>query len=102
VPAVPSSVFAPIWDQFQALIPPVVDTHPYGGHRPRVADRFVFDKLVQVLVLAAAYAKIADGSCSATTIRRDWPRRWRTSPGFGFELPEITIHLDAGYDSGKT
>ena len=32
----------PIWDQFQALIPPVVDTHPYGGHRPRVADRFGF------------------------------------------------------------
>ncbi len=70
MPAVPSSVIDPIWDQFQALIPTVVDTHPYGGHRPRVADRVVFDKLVQVLVLGAAYAKIADGSCSATTIRR--------------------------------
>jgi transposase len=30
----------------------------------------VFDKLVQVLVLGAAYVKIADSTCSATTIRR--------------------------------
>ena len=51
MPAIPSSVIDPIWDQFQALIPTVVDTHPHGGHRPRVADRVVFDTLVQVLVL---------------------------------------------------
>jgi len=30
----------------------------------------VFDKLIQVLVLGAAYERIADSSCSATTIRR--------------------------------
>lgn len=30
----------------------------------------VFDKLVQVLVLGAAYEKISDTICSATTIRR--------------------------------
>jgi transposase len=35
-----------------------------------VPDRVVFDKLIQVLVLGAAYVKIADSSCSATTIRR--------------------------------
>jgi hypothetical protein len=70
VPVVTSSVIDPIWNQFQALIPTAVDTHPYGGHRPRVADRVMFDKLVQVLVLGAAQAEIADGSCSATTIRR--------------------------------
>lgn len=29
----------------------------------------MFDKLIQVLVLGAAYSKIADVSCSATTIR---------------------------------
>ena len=29
----------------------------------------MFDKLVQVLVFGVAYTKIADGSCSATTIR---------------------------------
>ena len=28
----------------------------------------VFDKLIQVLVLGAAYERIADSTCSATTI----------------------------------
>lgn len=69
MPAVPSCIIEPIWDQFQALIPPVVDAHPLGCHRPRIPDRLVFDKLVQVLVLGAAYEKIADTTCSATTIR---------------------------------
>lgn len=70
MPAVPSSIIEPLWHQFEVLIPPVVDDHPLGCHRPRVADRVVFDKLVQVLVLGAAYEKIADAACSATTIRR--------------------------------
>ena len=70
MPALPSSIIEPIWNQFQALIPAVVDTHPKGGHRPRIPDRVVFDKLMQVLVLGAAYEKIADSTCSATTIRR--------------------------------
>lgn len=69
MPAVPSSVIEPIWAAFAPLIPPVVDRHPLGCHRPRIPDRVVFDKLVQVLVLGAAYDKIADSSCSATTIR---------------------------------
>lgn len=60
----------PLWSQFEALIPPVVDDHPLGCHRPRIPDRVVFDKLVQVLVLGASYAKISDTTCSATTIRR--------------------------------
>lgn len=70
MPAVPSSIIEPLWHQFEALIPPVIDEHPLGCHRPRVADRVVFDKLVQVLVLGASYVKIADATCSATTIRR--------------------------------
>jgi transposase len=70
VPAVPSSIIEPLWEQFSALIPAVPDEHPLGCHRPRVRDRIVFDKLIQVLVLGCAYEKIADASCSATTIRR--------------------------------
>lgn len=70
MPAVPSSIIEPLWHQFEALIPVVADEHPLGCHRPRVPDRVVFDKLIQVLVLGAAYEKIADASCSATTIRR--------------------------------
>ena len=70
MPAVPSFLIEPIWDQFQVLIPVPVDAHPLGCHRPRIDNRVVFDKLVQVLVLGAAYEKIADSSCSAATIRR--------------------------------
>jgi transposase len=67
----------PLWVQFSALLPDRVETHPLGGHRPRIADRIVFDKLVVILVLGAAYDKVADSWCSATTIRRrrdEWIR----------------------------
>jgi len=70
VPALPSSVIAPLWDQFCALLPTPVDTHPLGCHRPRIPDRVVFDKLVQVLVFGCAYHRIADATVSATTLRR--------------------------------
>lgn len=45
-------------------------SHPLGCHRPRVSDRLVFEKLVQVLVFGCAYEKIAEEGCSATTLRR--------------------------------
>jgi len=48
MPALPSSIIEPIWDQFHSLIPPVVDTHPLGCHRPRVDARIVFDKLIRL------------------------------------------------------
>jgi transposase len=70
VPAVPSSIINPIWEQFCDLLPTRKVDHPLGCHRPRVPDRVVFDKLVQVLVFGCAYCKIADASCSATTLRR--------------------------------
>ena len=73
MPAVSSCVIEPIWDQFRALLPerpPVAPSHPLGCHRPRVPDRVVFDKLVQVLVFGCAYERIADATCSATTLRR--------------------------------
>lgn len=69
MPAVPSFIIEPIWDQFETLIPPIVDTHPLGCHRPRICDRLIFDKIVQVLVFGVSYAKIADSRCSATTLR---------------------------------
>lgn len=70
MPAVPSSIIEPIWDQFAALLPTHAAPHPLGCHRPRIPDRVVFDKLVQVLVFGCAYARIADATCSATTLRR--------------------------------
>jgi transposase len=69
VPALPFSVIEPLWHQFAALLPERDVVHPLGCHRPRIPDRVVFDKLVQVVVLGAAYERVADSGCSATTIR---------------------------------
>jgi transposase len=70
VPALPSSIIEPLWDQCSALLPPPDASHPLGCHRPRIPDRLVFDKLVQVLVFGCAYHRIADATVSATTLRR--------------------------------
>jgi transposase len=53
-----------------ALLPTRQDTHPLGCHRPRIPDRIVFDKLIQLLVFGCGYRRIADHTCSATTLRR--------------------------------
>jgi len=70
VPALPPYLIEPIWQQLKALLPESRTNHPLGCHRPRIPDRLVFEKLVEVLVFGCAYEKIADRSCSATTLRR--------------------------------
>jgi transposase len=70
VPALPSSILEPLWVQFAALLPTRHVHHPLGCHRPRIPDRLVFDKLIQVLVFGCGYRHIADAACSATTLRR--------------------------------
>ena len=70
MPALPSSILEPLWVQVSALLPTRPDTHPLGCHRPRIADRVVFDQLIQVLVFGCGYRRIADHTCSATTLRR--------------------------------
>jgi len=70
VPAIPSGMIEPIWDQFCALLPARAVEHPLGCHRRRVPERVVFDRLVQMLVFGGAYERIADEACSATTLRR--------------------------------
>ena len=80
MPAIPSWLLEPLWDQFAALLPerPVYDpSHPLGCHRPRIGDRIVFEKLIQVLRFGCSYESIADCTCSATTIRErrnEWIR----------------------------
>jgi transposase len=44
--------------------------HPLSCHRPRIPDRLVFDKLIQILVFGCGYRRIADRTCSASTLRR--------------------------------
>jgi transposase len=70
VPALPSSILEPLWVQFAALLPTRHVHHPLGCHRPRIPDRLVFDKLIQVLVFGCGSRHIGDAACSATTLRR--------------------------------
>jgi transposase len=71
VPALPPYIIEPIlWEQFEALLPEHEIDHPLGRHRRRIPDRVVFEKLVQILVFGCAYEKIADDSCSESTLRR--------------------------------
>jgi transposase len=70
MPAISSCLIEPIWEQFAALLPEREEAHPLGCHNPRIPDRVVFEKLVQVLVFGCAYERIADEQCSATTLRR--------------------------------
>jgi len=104
MPALPSFLIEPLWVQFCALLPPP-PAHPLIGHRPRVADRVVFDKLIQVLVFGAAYARIADRTCSATTLRRrrdEWMQlavairlEWRVRDAYdrmiGLQLGDLSV-----------
>ena len=72
MPAIPSWLLEPLWDQFAALLPdrPVYHpSHPLGCHKPRIADRIIFEKLIQVLRFGCSYVSIADCACGATTIR---------------------------------
>jgi transposase len=73
VPALPVSLFEPLWAQFAALLPdhPEVDpTHPLGCHRRRISDRVVFEHVVAALVHGSGYERIASPGCSDRTIRR--------------------------------
>jgi transposase len=72
VPVLPSWLTEPLWSQFAALLPErstYAPSHPLGCHRPRISDRIVFDKMLQLLRFGCSYQAIADTTCSATTIR---------------------------------
>src|SRR5215203_992424 len=71
VPAISPYIIEPIFEQFVVLLPERGEVdHPLDCHRPRIPDRVVFEKLLQILVFGCAYWRIADESCSATTLRR--------------------------------
>lgn len=72
MPVLPPRLIEPLWDQFSALLPerPVYHPdHPLRCHRPRIDDRIVFHKLLQLLRFGCSYEAIADTTCSASTIR---------------------------------
>ncbi|MFD8564777.1 transposase [Streptosporangium canum] len=80
MPVLPSWLTEPLWGQFAALLPErptYAATPPLGCHCPRITDRIVFDKMLQLLRFGCSYRAIADTTCSATTIRNrrdEWTR----------------------------
>jgi transposase len=96
VPAMPVSLFEPVWAQFAALLPDhpaVVPSHPLGRHRRRVPDRVVFAHVVAALVHGSGYERVASPGCSDRTIRRR-VRAWADA-GLGEELHALVL---AQYD----
>src|ERR671913_1794644 len=69
MPALPPYIMEPIFEQFLALLPDRVVHHPLGCHKPRIPDRVILEKLVQILVFGCAYRRIAEEGCAATAIR---------------------------------
>jgi len=70
VPSLPPYLIETIFEQFCSLLPERKTNHPLGCHKPRISERVVFEKLVQILVLGCAYQRIAEESCSESTLRR--------------------------------
>ncbi|MDJ0368478.1 IS5 family transposase [Streptomyces sp. H10-C2] len=73
MPALPSCLLEPLWDQFAALLPAREEfaaDHPLGCHRRRIPDRTVFEHIVLALVHGSGYERIATPGCSDRTIRR--------------------------------
>ena len=57
MPARPSWLLEPLWDQFAALLPPrpaYDPAHPLGCHKLRIADRIIFEKPRMVVRSALA------------------------------------------------
>jgi hypothetical protein len=73
VPALPSCLLEPLWDQFAALLPTRPEFaagHPLGCHRRRIPDRTVFEHVVLALVHGSGCERLSSPGCSDRTIRR--------------------------------
>lgn len=58
VPALPSCVIEPIWEQFFSLITEHDVVHPLGCHRPRIPDR---DRVLQARAVAGCRRRLRTG-----------------------------------------
>jgi len=70
VPACHRRFWNPCGSSSPPCCPPVRFTIRWVATAPGIPDRLVFDKLIQVLVFGCGYRRIADRSCSASTLRR--------------------------------
>jgi Transposase DDE domain len=117
VPALPPYLIEPIWQQLVALLPERHTSHPLGCHRPRIPDRIVFEKLIQVLVFGCACKRgvkrsvavdgrgIPLGCVSAPANLHDSQLLVPTldaARAIGPVAQDASVHLDRGYDSDLT
>jgi hypothetical protein len=70
VPAIPSCIQEPLWDQFTALLPTRQSTTRSAATASASPTASSSDKLIQILGLDRRDRRIADHSYSATTLRR--------------------------------
>lgn len=89
MPALPAYLTEALWDNLFPLIPQRQDCHPLGCHRPRVADRLVFDRLLVLLTSGCSYQQASDKDCSATTLRRR--RKEWSNLGIGEDLEVLAL-----------
>ncbi len=92
MPAVPSSLFEPLWVQFEALLPDRPEfspTHPLGCHKRRIPDKTVFCLVVEALVHGSGYERVATAECSDWTIR-DRVKAW-SQMGLAHQLHQIAL-----------
>ncbi len=67
------SVVDAIWSTIESLLPPAVDTHPFGPgvHNPRIDDRLCFTGLLTKLVTGVSWETLGQlGPVSSGTLKR--------------------------------
>lgn len=72
------SVFEPVWEAVEALLPPVLDDHPLGCHRPRVSSRQCFLGIAARLVTGCSWdvagRLVGVGETTLRRRRTEWLR----------------------------
>jgi transposase len=88
-------VFDPFWETARGLLPPVVDNHPLGCHRPRIDPRKCFFGIVARLVTGASWETVGHlvGVSESTLLRRR--NEWQRAGVFTW-LAELAL---SGYDT---
>lgn len=85
-----------LWKAIRSRIPVPVDTHPKGGHRPRISDRLVLRGIVIRLVTGCSWVsaeELLDRRVSDTTLRARF-KAW-TEAGVFEDLVDEALE---GYD----
>lgn len=85
-----------VYETIKEFIPPVVDNHPKGGHRPRIGDRIVFQVILIRLVTGCSWvdAEALNGWQVSDTTVRTRRNEWINAGVFD----ELWAHAQHAYD----